>query len=74
MVSFTEQTDFKVDDTYFFEIGGKNKKSKQIVTLENSYIVADDIEYGFQHKIPLWLFGFMYWSIVKFSDLIFSFF
>ena len=59
-VTFTEQTDFKVDDTYFFEIGGKNKKSKQIVTLENSYIVADDIEYGFQHKIPLWLFGFMY--------------
>ena len=51
-VSCIGQIDFKVDDTYFFEIGGKNKKSKQIVTLENSYIVADDIEYGFQHKIP----------------------
>ena len=59
-VTFTEQTDFKVDDTYFFEIGGKNKTSRQITMLENSYIVADDIEYGFQNKIPLWLFGFMY--------------
>ena len=29
------------------------------MTLENTYIVADDIEYGFQHTIPLWLFGFM---------------
>lgn len=59
-VTFTEQTDFKVDDTYFFEIGGKNKTSKQITMLENAYVVADDIEYGYQNKIPLWLFGFMY--------------
>jgi predicted AAA+ superfamily ATPase len=59
-VTYVEQTDFKVDDTYFFEIGGKNKTNKQIATLENAYIVADDIEYGFQNKIPLWLFGFMY--------------
>lgn len=59
-VTNIEQMDFKVDDTYFFEIGGKNKTSKQITMLENSYIVADDIEYGFQNKIPLWLFGFMY--------------
>jgi hypothetical protein len=59
-VTFTEQTDFKVYDTYFFEIGGKNKTSKQITMLENSYVVADDIEYGFQNKIPLWLFGFIY--------------
>ena len=59
-VTFTEQTDFKVDDTYFLEIRGKNKTSKQPAMPENSCIVADDIEYGFQHKIPLWLFGFMY--------------
>jgi predicted AAA+ superfamily ATPase len=59
-VTYTEQTDFKVDDTYFFEIGGKNKTNKQIAALDHSFIVADDIEYGFQNKIPLWLFGFMY--------------
>ena len=59
-VTYTAQTDFKVDDTYFFEIGGKNKTNKQIAGLDHSFIVADDIEYGFQNKIPLWLFGFMY--------------
>jgi hypothetical protein len=59
-VSYIAATDFKVDDTYFFEIGGKHKTRKQIAALENSYVVADDIEYGFQNKIPLWLFGFMY--------------
>ena len=59
-VTFAEKTDFEVDGTYFFEIGGKNKTKKQIASLENSFIVADEIEYGFQNKIPLWLFGFMY--------------
>ncbi len=33
---------------------------KQIKDLENSYVVADDIEVGFGNKIPLWLFGFLY--------------
>jgi len=59
-VTYSEQTDFKVNDTYFFEIGGKNKTHKQIASLQNSYLVVDDIEYGFEYKIPLWLFGFMY--------------
>lgn len=59
-VTYAEKTDFRVNDKYSFEIGGKNKTNKQIATLENSYIVADDIEYGFQNKIPLWLFGFLY--------------
>jgi predicted AAA+ superfamily ATPase len=59
-VTYTEKTDFKVDDTYFFEIGGKNKTNQQIAGLENAYVVADNIEYGFQNQIPLWLFGFLY--------------
>ena len=59
-VTYTAETDFKVDNKYYFEIGGKNKSRKQIQTLDNAYIVADDIEYGFQNKIPLWLFGFLY--------------
>lgn len=58
-VSFTEKTEFKVDDCYF-EIGGKNKGQEQIVGLQNAYIVSDDIELGFGNKIPLWLFGFLY--------------
>lgn len=58
-VSFSEKTDFKIED-YYFEIGGKNKGKEQIAGLENAYIVADDIEIGFGNKIPLWLFGFLY--------------
>ena len=49
--------DFKVDDTYLFEVGGKNKKIKDE---KNSYVVADDVEIGFGNKIPLWVFGFLY--------------
>lgn len=33
---------------------------KQILNADNAFVVADNIEYGFENKIPLWLFGFMY--------------
>ncbi|NEW80564.1 MAG: ATP-binding protein [Gelidibacter sp.] len=59
-LSYHEKTDFLVNNKYAFEIGGKDKSKKQIATIENSFIAADDIEYGYQNKIPLWLFGFMY--------------
>ncbi len=59
-VTYPKQGDFMIDDKYIFEVGGKNKAQKQIVGIENSYIAADDIEYGFENKIPLWLFGFLY--------------
>ena len=52
--------DFLVNDKYIFEIGGKNKSFKQIQDLQNSYVVSDEIEIGFNNKIPLWLFGFLY--------------
>jgi predicted AAA+ superfamily ATPase len=52
--------DFVVNRKYYFEIGGKNKTYHQIANLQNSFIAADDIEYGFGNKIPLWLFGFLY--------------
>lgn len=59
-ISFHEKTDFLVDNTYVFEIGGKDKSKKQITSIENAYIVSDEIEYGYQNKIPIWLFGFLY--------------
>ena len=59
-ISFHEKTDFLVDNTYAFEIGGKDKSKKQIAGIENAYIVMDEIEYGYQNKIPIWLFGFLY--------------
>ena len=59
-VEFPPKGDFLVDKKYTFEIGGKSKNNRQIYSLENAFIAADDIEYGFENKIPLWLFGFLY--------------
>lgn len=59
-VNATNQTDFFVNQKYYFEIGGKNKKQKQISNLNNAYIVKDEIEIGSDNIIPLWLFGFLY--------------
>ena len=59
-VTYPKQGDFLVDGKYLFEIGGKNKSSKQIIGIDNAFIVADDMEYGVGNKIPLWLFGFLY--------------
>jgi len=42
------------------EVGGKSKTSKQIKDAASSIVAADDIETGFDKKIPLWLFGFLY--------------
>ncbi len=58
--TFPKQGDFLIDNTYLFEIGGKNKTKKQITGIENSFLVLDDIEFGYENKLPLWLFGFMY--------------
>lgn len=58
-VSYAEEGDFKVD-SFVFEVGGKDKTLRQVKHLENAYIAADNIEIGYQHKIPLWLFGFLY--------------
>lgn len=54
------KADFLIDQTYTFEIGGKNKTKKQIGGLEDAYVAKDAIEIGFGNVIPVWLFGFMY--------------
>lgn len=59
-VFFSTESDFYVENKYTFEIGGKNKKRKQIQGLENSYIIADNIEFGTDKRIPIWLLGFLY--------------
>ena len=59
-VLFSEQSDFLVDKKITFEVGGKNKKRKQIKEVPDSFILADDIEYGTDRRIPLWLLGFLY--------------
>ena len=52
--------DFKINDKYSIEVGGKNKGHEQIVGIPNAYLALDNIEIGNFNKIPLWLFGFLY--------------
>ncbi len=59
-INAIDKSDFLVDHKYTFEIGGKNKTRKQITGIENAYVVADNIEYAQQNKIPFWSFGFLY--------------
>ena len=56
----SKKTDFYIDQEYSFELGGKNKRRKQIKDLKKAFIVKDDIEIGSENIIPLWLFGFLY--------------
>ncbi|MEY5049528.1 MAG: hypothetical protein RLZZ175_2887 [Bacteroidota bacterium] len=51
--------DFYINDTFTIEVGGSKKGFKQIADIPNSYVAADNIEFGTGNKIPLWLFGFM---------------
>ena len=59
-LNYPKSGDFILDEQYIFEIGGKDKNNKQIKDFKNSFIAADNIEIGFDNKIPLWLFGFLY--------------
>ena len=52
-------SDFEIDDMTF-EVGGKKKGKKQLESADKGYVVADDTEYAFQNKIPIWMFGFLY--------------
>lgn len=59
-LSISEQSDFLIDNKYTIEVGGKEKGYRQLEGLNNAFIAADDIEYGHERKIPLWMFGFLY--------------
>ncbi|MCH6201183.1 hypothetical protein MMU07_16475 [Aquiflexum sp. LQ15W] len=59
-VEYIDKGYFRINREYSFEVGGKNKAAEQIQGVKNNFIAADDIEYGNDKKIPLWLFGFLY--------------
>ena len=59
-IHYHDMGDFILNDKYILEIGGKSKGDKQVKNIENSFIVRDDIETGYDNIIPLWLFGFLY--------------
>lgn len=59
-INLADKVDFLVDQTYVFEIGGKDKKQKQIEGIANAFVARDSIEIGYNNIIPVWLFGFLY--------------
>ena len=60
VVTYTGVGDFVVDEKWTFEVGGRCKGFGQIADLPDSYVVSDDTAVGRGHRIPLWLFGFLY--------------
>lgn len=59
-IAMPQKGDLLVDKSLLFEVGGRTKGYKQIANIPQSYVVTDDTEMGFENKIPLWLFGFLY--------------
>lgn len=59
-IEYADQGDFIINGKMVFEVGGKNKKQRQINGLGDAYILADDIEIGFGNRIPIWMIGFLY--------------
>lgn len=61
-ISYPDKGDFIIDDEWLFEIGGQNKGLKQLAgwKKDKAFAAVDDIEYGYDRRIPLWLFGFLY--------------
>lgn len=57
---YSKQGDYRSQD-YIFEIGGKNKTTKQIQSASlPAYLVKDDIVTASKQSIPLLFFGFIY--------------
>lgn len=59
IVNSSKISDFEIEDMTF-EVGGKNKKGKQLKEAVKGYIVKDNIEYVAGKNIPIWMFGFVY--------------
>ncbi|MDD2197720.1 MAG: AAA family ATPase [Bacteroidales bacterium] len=55
----SKNADFIIDN-YTFEVGGKSKQQNQIAKGGKSFVVKDDIEFGYLNVIPLWAFGLNY--------------
>ncbi len=55
----SKNADFNIGN-YTFEVGGKNKQQNQIEKDGKSFVVKDDIEFGYLNVLPLWAFGLNY--------------
>ena len=61
-VTYTGEGDFAIGRD-MFEVGGKDKQQQQVKNFNRSFVAADGIEIGHEHKIPLWMFGLLYWKM-----------
>ena len=52
--------DFRVDGRYTFEVGGRDKTFSQVAGIEDSFVLADDLETPMGRKLPIWMMGFLY--------------
>lgn len=59
LVTSSSVSDFEINGRTF-EVGGKNKTTRQIKGVSEGYLVKDDMEYVYRNEIPLWMFGFVY--------------
>jgi predicted AAA+ superfamily ATPase len=55
-LKWVEGCDFSIDNRFLFSVGGKYAEPSG----ETEYVAADRIELGEKHKLPLWLFGFLF--------------
>lgn len=59
-VNYNKTGDFLIDKQWTFEIGGRNKTQEQIKGKSNAFLAKDEIEFGYQNSIPLWMFGLLF--------------
>lgn len=52
--------DFCLNEKWTFEIGGRTKTRRQIKSIINSYVFADNIISVDKGNIPLWILGFLW--------------
>jgi len=54
------KSDFLIDGRYTFEVGGRNKGFSQVAGVDNSFVLADNIDSPYGRKLPIWTMGFLY--------------
>ena len=58
-VTSSKVADFTIG-AYTFEVGGAKKSHRQIQSVEQAFVVRDDMEFANGDILPLWAFGLLY--------------
>jgi predicted AAA+ superfamily ATPase len=54
------RVDFRLASGQRVEVGGRSKGFSQLEDDPDGWLALDDLEVGTGHRVPLWLFGFLY--------------